>query len=143
MNINVSKHYFFTGTKIIRPYSVASPLLSIHFYNLHKLYSWSSKRPWPTLARLFVWGFIWKDGERIIIPVVMWYVNFQNGVVILMFVCLFVNYFAKFRKSPVSFVKSVCVCTSAWNNSAPTKRIFVKFDISVFFGNLSKKFKFS
>jgi len=31
---------------------------------------------------------------------------------------------------------------SAWNNSAPTGRIFMKFDIQVFFENLSRKFKF-
>ena len=30
----------------------------------------------------------------------------------------------------------------AWNNSAPTKRIFIKFDIWIFFENLSPKFKF-
>jgi hypothetical protein len=43
---------------------------------------------------------------------------------------------------------SVCLSShppvrmSAWNNSAPTRRIFVKFDILVFFENLSRKFKF-
>jgi hypothetical protein len=31
---------------------------------------------------------------------------------------------------------------SAWNNSAPTGRIFMKFGIGVFFGSLSRKFKF-
>jgi len=31
----------------------------------------------------------------------------------------------------------------AWNNSAPTGRIFMKFDISVFFKNMSTEFKFS
>jgi len=31
---------------------------------------------------------------------------------------------------------------SAWNNSAPTGRIFMKFDIWVFFENLSRKLKF-
>jgi hypothetical protein len=34
------------------------------------------------------------------------------------------------------------VCPPAWNNSAPTGRIFVKFDIWEFFENLSRKFKF-
>jgi len=34
------------------------------------------------------------------------------------------------------------VCLSAWNNSAPTGRIFLKFDIWVFFENRSRKFKF-
>jgi hypothetical protein len=30
---------------------------------------------------------------------------------------------------------------SAWNNSAPTGQIFMKFDIWVFFENMSRKFK--
>ena len=48
---------------------------------------------------------------------------------------------AKLRKADISFVMSVR--PSARNNSAPTGRIFMKFDISVcFFGNLSRKFKF-
>ena len=34
------------------------------------------------------------------------------------------------------------ICPSVWNNSTPTGRIFVKFDICVFFENLSRKFKF-
>ena len=33
----------------------------------------------------------------------------------------------------------VHVCLSAWNNSAPTGRIFMKFDFLVFFENLSGK----
>jgi len=32
--------------------------------------------------------------------------------------------------------------TSSWNFSAPTGRIFIKFDIWVFFENMSRKFKF-
>jgi hypothetical protein len=38
---------------------------------------------------------------------------------------------------------NVClsVCLSAWNNSAATGRTLLKFDISVFFQNLSGKFK--
>ena len=57
--------------------------------------------------------------------------------------------FAKLRKVAISFVMSVClsVCLSSvrpyeWNNSAPTGRIFMKFDIWVFFENLSRIFKF-
>ena len=34
-------------------------------------------------------------------------------------------------------------CPSAWNTWAPTARIFIKFDVEVFFENLSRKFKFS
>jgi hypothetical protein len=51
----------------------------------------------------------------------------------------FVDAFAELRKSAISFVISdrfsVCesVLSSAWNNSAPTGRIFIKFDIWVFF----------
>jgi hypothetical protein len=45
------------------------------------------------------------------------------------------NAFAKFRKATIRFVMSVClsVCLSAWNNSTPTGRIFMKFDICLFF----------
>ena len=35
-----------------------------------------------------------------------------------------------------SFV--MCVRPSAWNNSAPTWRIFMKFDIKIFFENISR-----
>jgi hypothetical protein len=50
--------------------------------------------------------------------------------------------FAKLRKATVIFVMSVClsVCLSA-RNSAPTGRMFMKFDIAVFLENLSEKFK--
>jgi hypothetical protein len=34
------------------------------------------------------------------------------------------------------------VCMSAWNNSAPTEWIFMKFDIWVFLDTLSRKFNF-
>jgi len=36
---------------------------------------------------------------------------------------------------------SICqsVCLSAWNNSAPTGQIFMKFDIRIFFEHLSRK----
>jgi hypothetical protein len=52
--------------------------------------------------------------------------------------------FTKFRKGTVSFVMSahLSVGPSEWNNSAPTGRAFMKFVISVFFENLSRKFKF-
>ena len=32
-------------------------------------------------------------------------------------------------------------CLSAWNNSSPTGRIFMKFDIWVLFENLSRKYR--
>ena len=54
--------------------------------------------------------------------------------------------FAKLRKETISFVTPVCPSAypSAWKNSAPTIRIFIKFDIwgVFFFENLSRKFKF-
>ena len=37
---------------------------------------------------------------------------------------------AKLRKATVSFVMSVRL--SPWNNSTPTERIFMKFDMSIF-----------
>ena len=40
-------------------------------------------------------------------------------------------------------LRHVCpyVCHSAWNNSVPTGRILLKFDIRGFFENLSRKFR--
>jgi len=38
------------------------------------------------------------------------------------------------------FVMSVCLST--WNNSAPTGRIFMKFDIRIFFENLPRNLSF-
>ena len=45
----------------------------------------------------------------------------------------------KIAKSDYCFVTSVCL--SAWNISAPTERIFMKFIISVFFEHLWIKFQ--
>ena len=44
----------------------------------------------------------------------------------------------------INFVMSAClfVRPSAWNKPAPTGQIFMKFDIWVYFENLSRKFKF-
>jgi hypothetical protein len=53
----------------------------------------------------------------------------------------FLGVFAKIRNATISFV--VSVRPSAWNNSTSTGQIFIKFGISVFFENLSRKFKFS
>jgi hypothetical protein len=52
--------------------------------------------------------------------------------------------FARLEKVTVSFVMYVClsVCLSAWNNSALTVSILVKFYTWTFFENLSRKFKF-
>ena len=46
----------------------------------------------------------------------------------------------KFRTATISFIASVR--PSARNNSAPTGRIFIKFNIWGFFENLSRKSKF-
>ena len=43
----------------------------------------------------------------------------------------YLGVFAKLRKATLSFVMSVR--PSAWNNSAPTERIFMKFYILIFF----------
>jgi hypothetical protein len=41
-------------------------------------------------------------------------------------------------------LRHICpsVCLSAWNNSAPNLRIFMKFDIFGFLENVYRKFKF-
>jgi len=61
----------------------------------------------------------------------------------------FVSAFAYLRKATISFVMSLrlspCLsdCLSAWNNSAPTERIFTKVYICTFFENLSRKIQVS
>ena len=54
---------------------------------------------------------------------------------------MFLGAFAKLRKVTTSFIMSVR--PSAWNNSSLTGRIFMKFDISGFFENLSRKIQAS
>ena len=48
---------------------------------------------------------------------------------------LFLGAFAKLRKATISFIMPLLspVSLSAWNNSAPSRRIFIKFDIWEFF----------
>ena len=54
--------------------------------------------------------------------------------------CAILGAFPKLQKATISFVMSVRL--SAWNNSAPTGRIFMKYGIWVVFETLSGKFKF-
>jgi hypothetical protein len=57
----------------------------------------------------------------------------------------FLGTFAKLQKASIGFTTHVClpVCSpSALNSVAPTGQIFMKFDILVFFENLSRKVKF-
>jgi hypothetical protein len=53
----------------------------------------------------------------------------------------FLGAFAKLRKATIVVVMSISpsVRLFAWNNLAPTGRIFMKIDIGVFFENVSKK----
>ena len=53
---------------------------------------------------------------------------------------LFLGAFVKLQKATVSFTMSVHL--SAWNSSAPTVWICIKFNVRVFFENLLIKFKF-
>jgi hypothetical protein len=50
--------------------------------------------------------------------------------------------FANLQKKKKTIICAMHVRQSTWNNSAPTGRIFMKFDISVFIENISRKFKF-
>ena len=52
--------------------------------------------------------------------------------------------FAKLRKATNTVVMPMrlSVLLSAWKSSAPSEQIFIKFDILVFFENLSWKFKY-
>ena len=55
----------------------------------------------------------------------------------------FLGAFAELRKATISFVMSAClsVSLSACKDSAPSGGIYAKFDIGLFFKNLSRKFK--
>jgi hypothetical protein len=52
--------------------------------------------------------------------------------------CVF-SHVCKFRKLPLAS-SCLSVCPSIWNTSVSTGRIFMKFAITVFFDNLSRKF---
>jgi len=56
------------------------------------------------------------------------------------FFSTFLGAFAKLQKVTIKYVMSVRL--TAWNESAPAGRIFMKADIWVFFENMSRKFKF-
>jgi len=57
---------------------------------------------------------------------------------------LFIAAFTKLGKAAINFVMSVCrfISLSACNNSAPTGRIFMKFDVCLFLKS-AVKFQFS
>jgi hypothetical protein len=77
-----------------------------------------------------------QDASIIVIsvkPFVLWKWNVHFIKVVYRFI---LGAFAKLRTT-ISFVVSVSL--SAWNNSVPTGRIFLKFAIMVFFENLPKK----
>jgi hypothetical protein len=62
-------------------------------------------------------------------------------------VCVFLQFLGTFTKLQIvtiSFVMSVypSIRPSARNDLTPTERIFTKFDVSVFFETLSRKFKY-
>jgi hypothetical protein len=54
---------------------------------------------------------------------------------------MFLDALEKLRKATIDLL-CLSVCPSAWNNSATAGWIFAKFDISVFFENSTRKFKF-
>ena len=56
-------------------------------------------------------------------------------------ILFFLGAFTKLLKAAISFVMSVR--PSTWNNWASNGRIFMKFDISVFYENLSRKIQVS
>ena len=59
--------------------------------------------------------------------ILMWFDHIRGGL------NPFLGTFAKLWKAIVSLVMSACTCPSVrMNNSAPSRRIFLKFDIWVF-----------
>ena len=70
------------------------------------------------------------------------------GLVYVMNKILFLCPFGKLRNATISFVMSLCPTVrpsfllSTWNNLVPTGRIYIKFDIWVFFKICRKKSRF-
>jgi hypothetical protein len=69
--------------------------------------------------------------------------NFGLGYIVVYMpgdVVVFVGDFVKLRKATISFMMSVYpfACPHAWEKSAVTKRIFIKFGIWLFFESLSR-----
>jgi hypothetical protein len=97
------------------------------------------------ISRSFIDSFIdslrWVQSMELFIVQLNWTFKWCN---VFRFKIKFLSEFAKFRKSNISFIMSVClpVCSSAWNNSATTGRIFMKFDIWALLENMSIVFKF-
>jgi hypothetical protein len=54
----------------------------------------------------------------------------KNGTNRVILIKYFVGAFANLRKATVNFAMSVRL--SAWNSSAPTRRIYMEFDINYF-----------
>ena len=54
---------------------------------------------------------------------------------------MFLGAFEKLRKTTTIFVVCLSVRPSAWNNSSTTGRIFMKFDIWLFFESLFENFQ--
>jgi len=129
------------------PHSVPATL-SLHFPALPNFSSWLpfilgaifvfGRRPVRLFLEILLSAWSYKECQGSVWCCV-WFIAFAKP-------CKrFISTFAKLRKATISFVISarLSVRLSAWNSSAPTERIFVKFDISVFFENLSRKFKIS
>ena len=104
--------------------------------------SWSNDPRWVLL-------FVADEGSTVLREVgrthhsgvleLIWRVRF------VMRLCFFSGAVAKLRKATISFVMSVrpSVRLSSWNNSAPTGRIFMKFDIELLFEKSVKQIDLS
>jgi hypothetical protein len=87
---------------------------------------------------------VWKCTEFCVIAshqIMMWCNLLEEGKFTSWCWVLFIGVFVKLQKALFSFVMSVRL--SAWNNSASTGQIFMKFYIRVFFEKLVWKFKFN
>jgi len=67
-----------------------------------------------------------------------------NRLILERFIIAYLGAVAKLRKATVSFAMSACLSVRlfAWNNSAPTGRIFMKFDSGVCFEKLLRNSSF-
>jgi hypothetical protein len=99
-----------------RPHSVNSSSVNLIYWTLNvsgPYHLWQQHTP-----------FAWRQTR-----ISRWCSDFRQS---------FVGAFANLRKTTISFVMSdhLSVCLSAWNNSPPTGRVFIKFDIWAFFSKI-------
>jgi len=95
-----------------------------------------TRDPDPSPAYIYIYIYIYMSGMPALPWISSWPVEGQLHHELHIFL---LGAFARLRKATVRFV--ISVRPSTWNNSAASGRVFIKFDMCVFFENPSRIFK--